>query len=83
MLSTDDVLDILAVPLIGVIPEDEGILVSTNRGSPAAMDDRSRAGQAYRDIARRLCGEEVPFPPLDDNKGFFQKLAARFARSGG
>ncbi len=83
MLSTDDVLDILAVPLIGVIPEDEGILVSTNRGSPAAMDDRSRAGQAYRDIARRLCGEEVPFPPLDDNKGFLQKLAARFARSGG
>ncbi len=83
MLSTEDVLDILAVPLIGVIPEDEGILVSTNRGSPAAMDDRSRAGQAYRDIARRLCGEEVPFPPLDDNKGFLQKLAARFARSGG
>jgi septum site-determining protein MinD len=83
MLSTEDVLDILAIPLIGVVPEDEGILVSTNRGSPAAMDDRSRAGQAYRDIARRLRGEEVPFMPLDDNKGFFQKLAARFARSGG
>jgi septum site-determining protein MinD len=83
MLSTDDVLDILAIPLIGVVPEDEGILVSTNRGSPAAMDDRSRAGQAYRDIARRLRGEEVPFVPLDDNKGFFQKLAARFARTGG
>jgi septum site-determining protein MinD len=83
MLSTEDVLDILAIPLIGVVPEDEGILVSTNRGSPAAMDDRSRAGQAYRDIARRLRGEEVPFVPLDDNKGFFQKLAARFARSGG
>jgi len=83
MLSTEDVLDILAVPLIGVIPEDEGILVSTNRGSPVAMDDHSRAGQAYRDIARRLRGEEVPFTPLDDNRGFFQKLAARFARSGG
>jgi len=83
MLSTEDVLDILAVPLIGVIPEDEGILVSTNRGSPVAMDDHSRAGQAYRDIARRLRGEEVPFMPLDDNRGFFQKLAARFARSGG
>src|SRR6266851_251353 len=83
MLSTEDVLDILAIPLIGVVPEDEGILVSTNRGSPAAMDDRSRAGQAYRDIARRLRGEEVPFMSLEDNKGFFQKLAARFARSGG
>src|SRR5258708_14536946 len=82
MLSTDDVLDILAVPLLGVIPEDEGILVSTNRGTPAAMDDRNRAGQAYRDIARRLRGEDVPFMSLEDNKGFFQKLAARFARSG-
>jgi septum site-determining protein MinD len=83
MLSTEDVLDILAIPLIGIIPEDESILVSTNRGSPAAMDARSRAGQAFRDIGRRLCGEEVPFPPLDDNRGFFQKLAARFARPGG
>jgi septum site-determining protein MinD len=83
MLSTDDVLDILAIPLIGIVPEDEGILVSTNRGSPVALDDRSRAGQAYRDIARRLRGEEVPFAPLEDNKGFFQKLAARFVRSGG
>lgn len=83
MLSTEDVLDILAVPLIGIIPEDEGILVSTNRGAPAAMDDRSRAGQAFRDIARRLCGETVPFVPLDNHRGFFQKLAARIARPGG
>jgi septum site-determining protein MinD len=83
MLSTEDVLDILAVPLLGIIPEDEGILVSTNRGSPAAMDDKSRAGQAFRNIARRLRGEEVPFMPLEDNRGFLQKLAARFARTGG
>jgi len=81
MLSTDDVLDILAIPLIGVVPEDEGILVSSNRGSPAAMDDKSRAGQAFRDIARRLKGESVPFPSLEDKPGFFQKLAARFSRS--
>jgi septum site-determining protein MinD len=83
MLSTDDVLDILAIPLIGVIPDDEGILVSTNRGAPAAMDDKSRSGQAFRDIAKRLSGEEVPFMSLEDNRGFFQKLAARFARPGG
>jgi septum site-determining protein MinD len=83
MLSTEDVLDILAIPLIGVIPDDEGILVSTNRGAPAAMDEKSRSGQAFRDIARRLRGEEVPFMALEDNRGFFQKLAARFARPGG
>lgn len=81
MLSTDDVLDILAIPLIGVVPEDEGILVSSNRGAPAAMDDKNRAGQAFRDIARRLKGEDVPFMSLEDKQGFFQKLAARFSRS--
>lgn len=86
MLSTDDVLDVLAIPLIGVIPEDETILVSTNRGSPAAMDDKSRAGQAFRNIARRLNGEEVPFMSLEENKNFLQKLRGRLGgnhRSGG
>jgi septum site-determining protein MinD len=83
MLSTEDVLDILAVPLIGIIPEDDGVLVSTNRGTPAAMDEKSRAGQAFRNIARRIRGEEVPFMPLEDNRGFLQKLAARLTpRSG-
>ncbi len=81
MLSTDDVLDILAIPLLGVVPEDENIIVSSNRGAPAAMDEKSRAGQAFRNIARRLKGDEVPFMPLEDNQGFFQKLAARLTRA--
>ena len=83
MLSTEDVLDILAVTLLGIVPEDEGILVSSNRGTPAALDDKSRSGQAFRNIARRLRGEEVPFMSLEDNRGFLKKLAGRFARSGG
>jgi len=87
MLSTEDVLDILAVPLLGIIPEDDIILVSTNRGAPVAMDEKSRAGQAFRNIARRLRGEEVPFMSLEDHRGFLAKLAARLAsradRSGG
>lgn len=80
MLSTDDVLDILAIPLIGIVPEDENILISSNRGAPAALDERSRAGQAFRDIARRLKGEEVPFMPLDGQPGLLQKLMARLGR---
>ncbi len=80
MLSQEDVLDILAIPLIGVVPEDEGILVSSNRGTPAALDDKSRAGQAYRDVARRLMGQDVPFMQLEEKNGFFQKLGALFAR---
>jgi septum site-determining protein MinD len=83
MLSTEDVLDILAVTLLGIVPEDEGVLVSSNRGTPAALDEKSRSGQAFRNIARRLRGEEVPFMSLEDNRGFFRKLAGRFARSGG
>jgi len=83
MLSTEDVLDILAIPLIGIVPEDEGIIVASNRGAPAALDEKSRAGQAFRNIARRLNGEEVPFMSLEDNRGFLHKLASRFARSGG
>ncbi len=82
MLSAEDVLDILAIPLIGIIPEDEGILVSTNRGAPASMDEKNRAGQAFRNIARRLKGEEVPFMSLEENKGFLQKLAERFSKNG-
>jgi septum site-determining protein MinD len=83
MLSTEDVLDILAIPLIGIVPEDEGVVVSSNRGAPAAMDEKSRAGQAFRNIARRLKGEDVPFMSLEENKGFFQRLAQRLAGSGG
>ena len=86
MLSTEDVLDVLAIPLLGVIPEDEVILVATNRGTPAALDEKSRAGQAFRNIARRLQGEEVPFMPLEENKSFFHKLRLALGgnnRSGG
>lgn len=64
MLDISDVLDILQINLIGIIPEDEEIIVSTNRGAPVAMEERSIAGKAFRNIARRLLGEEVPFMAL-------------------
>ncbi len=75
MLDTADVLEILAVDLIGLIPEDETVLISTNRGNPAALDPKSKAGQAFRDIAKRLMGEDVPFPPLDGTEGLKQRLS--------
>ncbi|MFO7664293.1 MAG: septum site-determining protein MinD [Chloroflexota bacterium] len=66
MLSINDVLDILAVELLGVIPEDERILVASNQGLPLVMHgvNGSSAGQAFRDLARRLNGEVVPFMEL-------------------
>jgi septum site-determining protein MinD len=82
MLDTADVLEILAIELIGLVPEDESVLVAANRGNPSALDMKSKAGQAFRDIARRLMGETVPFPPLDESDGLRDRLA-RLVRRGG
>src|SRR3990170_7654315 len=53
MLATEDILDVLAISLLGVVPEDDGVIVSSNQGMPVALEPRSRAGKAFRDIARR------------------------------
>jgi septum site-determining protein MinD len=82
MLSADDVLELLAVELIGLIPEDEHVVMSTNQGSPIVLNGKSKAGQAFRNIARRLDGEEVPFVPLEENGGIFKRVA-RLLRPGG
>jgi septum site-determining protein MinD len=74
MMSIDDIIDILAVNLLGVVPEDEMIVVTTNRGEPAVLDNSSMAGQAYRNIARRITGEEVPLMDLEADTGFMNKL---------
>jgi septum site-determining protein MinD len=74
MLSADDVLDLLAVELIGIVPEDENVIISSNRGAPVAHDPKSRAGQAFRNIAKRLRGEQVPFLDLNHTGGFWERL---------
>ena len=74
MLDTDDVLDILAIDLIGIIPEDEQVIIATNRGIPVVMDGKSQAGQAFRNIAQRLLGEDVPFMPIRNHTGFLSRL---------
>jgi septum site-determining protein MinD len=74
MLSAEDVLDLLGIPLIGIVPEDQSVIVSSNHGTPVAHDPRSRAGQAFRNIARRLRGEEVPFMGADKQGGLWDRL---------
>jgi len=74
MMSIEDIIDILAVDLLGVIPEDEMIVITTNRGEPVVNDRNTRAGQAYQNIVRRVAGEEVPMMNLDEESGFFKKL---------
>jgi septum site-determining protein MinD len=82
MLTPDDVLELLAIELIGIVPEDDHVVMSTNRGQPIVLDPKSRAGQAFQNIARRLRGEKVPFMDLEEKEGFFGKLS-KMLRTGG
>ena len=78
MMSVEDMLEILAVDLLGIVPDDDSIVTSTNRGEPAVLDDLSRAGQAYRNITKRLCGEQVPLLDLSEKDGLFSRLKTLF-----
>jgi len=78
MLSANDVTDILAIKIIGIVPEDENVIPASNSGIPVTLNEGSRAGIAFRNIARRMLGEDVPFMDLDENKGFFQRLSKLF-----
>ncbi|QCI27952.1 septum site-determining protein MinD [Caminibacter pacificus] len=78
MLSVEDVLHILALPLIGVVPDDEDIVKSTNLGEPIVLNEKSLVGEAFRRIARRIEGEDVEFLDLKSKKGFLDKLKGLF-----
>lgn len=74
MMDISDIMDILAIDLLGVVPEDESIVVSTNRGEPAVTETASRAGEAYRRVARRLMGENVPLLNVDEAENIMDKF---------
>lgn len=74
MMSIDDVVDILAIDLIGAIPDDEHIVISTNNGEPIVAEQSVLSGKAYLNICKRLMGEEVPYLDLNESTGLFTKL---------
>ncbi|ACQ93173.1 septum site-determining protein MinD [Tolumonas auensis DSM 9187] len=75
MLSVEDVQEILAIPLLGVIPESQAVLRASNSGEPVIFDQTSDAGQAYLDTVARLLGEKRDFRFLqEEKKGFFNRL---------
>lgn len=82
MLSPEDVLELLAVDLIGIVPEDDQVIMASNRGVPVALDPKNLAGQAFRNIALRLQGKKVPFMELERKDGFFGRIS-RFMGLGG
>ncbi len=79
MLSVEDVGEILAIPLLGIVPEDNHILISTNRGIPVVLENRSPAGQAFIQIARRMMGEDVPIT-LPEEPSLLDRLARWMGR---
>ncbi len=78
MMNQDDVNELLAIELIGLIPEDENVIVSTNRGNPIALDDKTVAGQAFHNLAGRIEGENVPFDEIDMKDSFLTRLKKIF-----
>lgn len=74
MLSVEDVLEILRIKLLGIIPDDETIVISTNKGEPLVYKGKSLAAQSYKNITKRLLGEKIEFIDLDVGRGFLRKL---------
>ena len=78
MMNIEDTIDILGIDLLGVVPDDEQIVISTNRGEPVVTEDSTMAGQAYRNIAKRLLGQDIPIMNLEESDSFMEKLKRLF-----
>lgn len=80
MVDVPDVLDLLSIDLLGIVPEDEGVIASTNRGIPLVYSENAPGAQAYRRIARRITGQQVPIPDFLHSKNFFSNIKEWFSR---
>lgn len=74
MLDIDEICSILAIDLLGIVPDDEYVIKSANSGEPSVMSDTSRASIAYRNIARRILGDSVPLAPLEEKPGMLSRM---------
>lgn len=82
MMSAADVTDILAIRLIGIVPEDEYVIPASNSGTPVILNANSRAGAALMSIARRLNGENIPLVQPENSGNFLKRIARLFAGGG-
>ncbi len=80
MMTASDVVDILGIPLIGVVPDDENVVVSTNQGEPL-VGNSTMAGRAYQNICERVLGKEVPFIEFEKTVSFWTKVSGIFHKN--
>lgn len=80
MMSIDDVTEILSIPLIGAIPDDEQVVIGTNQGEPV-IGLNARSSRAYLNICKRILGVEVPFLDLNENQGIFSRISHMFKKN--
>ena len=78
MMDNQDIVEILAIDLLGIVPDDESIIISTNKGEPAILDSRSNAGKAYKNIAQRILGNNIPIMEVEQENNFFGKIKKMF-----
>jgi len=81
MMTLEDVTEVLAIDVLGVVPEDEAVVTSTNKGEPSVSNPHSRAGQAFRNITERIIGNEVPLMDYLEEQGFMKKIKKFFGVS--
>jgi septum site-determining protein MinD len=80
MIQVEEIIDALEIELSGIIPDDEAVIVSTNRGEAVIRDAESKAAKAYSNIVKRLLGEEVPLMELEGKNSFVDKLFRIFKK---
>jgi len=80
MMTLEDVTEVLAIDVLGIVPDDESIVISTNRGEPCVTDPNSKAGQAFRNITQRIMGETVPLMDLNTDVGVMARLRKLFKK---
>lgn len=78
MMSIDDVVDVLAIKLIGAVPDDENIVIATNQGEPLVGKENTPAGRAYMNISKRILGEDIPLMNLETGSSFWKRLVDLF-----
>lgn len=80
MMSSADVIDILSIPLIGIVPDDENVVIATNQGEPLVGND-TLAGKAYQNICCRVLGQEVPFMEFEKSISFWTRVTGIFHKN--